>query len=170
MQCIRNFVVCASWTVLGVLGVSASANAACATLPGTWYFYDMEGQSPNIQTKYSNVVVGPALNNKQQIESFSFTKTNKGYDNNTSTVIKCVLTVKAGGNMTAPCTAYMPDKTQNTTISGKLTLSACNLAGTINVNGDPTPVVIQGAHLNGNIGAGIATQGTAFHQFTLVRQ
>jgi len=171
MQGNRKFLMSVVAAGLAVLAASAtSANAACAALAGSWYFYDMQGQSPGIQSKFTSVVVGPNLNNKQTLETFSFTNTNNGYDNMTTTVIKCLMTVKATGSFTAPCTAYMPGKTQNVNISGKLTLSACDFGGTINVQGDPTPVTIQGGHVNGNVGAGIATQGTMFHHFTLVKK
>lgn len=165
----RNISVAGMLCGLALLAAPAGANATCTTLPGTWYFYDMQGQSPNIQTKFTSVVVGPQLSNKQTVESFSFTTKSQGYNNDTTAVIKCLMTVKANGSFTAPCTAYMPGKSHSGNVSGTLTLSACNFGGTINVPGDP-PVVIQGGHVNGNVGAGIATQGTMFHHFTVVKK
>lgn len=147
-----------------------SANAACATLAGTWYFYDMQGSSPNIRTNVTSVVVGPTMNTHKNLESFTFTNTDKGYDNNTSSIIKCTMTVKANGSFSAPCVSYAPDGTHNTNVTGQLTLTAaCDLSGTINA-GDPTLVTIQGAHVNGNVGAGIATQGLQFHHFSLIKK
>lgn len=163
MACIRNFLICAAWTVIGLLGVSASANADCATLAGTWYFYDMQEQGPNIKTKFTPF-------NGSSLETFAFTKSYEGYTNNTTTVVKCTMTVKGNGNFTAPCTAYNIDGTFNVNVAGRLTLSACNFGGTINIPGVGTPIVIQGGHLNGNVGAGIATQGIQYHHFSLVKE
>ncbi|HVZ52886.1 MAG TPA: hypothetical protein VG986_13025 [Pseudolabrys sp.] len=155
---------------LGLLAASAGANATCATsLAGTWYFFDTQGESPNIQTKMTSVVVGPALTNKATIESFSFTKNSQGYTNGTARVIKCVLTVKATGAFTAPCSSYQNGQSESVNVSGQITMSACDFTGTITIPGDTT-VTIQGGHVNGNVGAGIATQGATVHQFTLVKK
>ena len=151
------------------LAATGGANAACAALAGTWYFYDMQGKSPNIRTEFTSVVVGPQLSNKQTVEGFTFTKSDEGFNNNTTGVIKCTMSVKANGTFTAPCTSYNVGGTFSGTVSGTLTLSACDFSGTINIPGD-TSVTIQGGHVNGNVGAGIATQGAAFHHFTIVKK
>jgi hypothetical protein len=96
------------------------------------------------------------------------------FNNSTSRVIKCVLTVNAAGTIanTSPCSSFgvTGGGAQNTTVSGNLTLSSCNLSGTINVAGDATPVTIVGGHINGASGAGIATQGAKqVLSFTLVK-
>lgn len=169
MQGNRKILVSAILAGLGMTAASGGAHAAC-TLAGTWYFYDMQASSPAISTVNTSVVVNTNPLTKKNLESFKFTNTNKGYDNYTTSVIKCTMTVKASGAFTAPCVGYAPDGTNNANISGTLSLSACDLSGTINVAGDPVPVIIQGGHINGNVGAGIATQGTQFHHFTIVKK
>lgn len=164
--------ILSSFVLIGLALVAATggANAACA-LAGTWYFYDMQAQSPNIQTNMTSVVVGPSITNKKNLETFTFTKSSTGYQNGTARVIQCTLKVQSNGKFSAPCTSYGDTgQIDSTTVSGTLSLSACNLSGTINVAGDPTPVTIKGGHMNGVMGAGIATQGATVHQFTLVKQ
>jgi len=154
-----------------LLSTSGIANALCASNnpAGIWHFFSMQGSTPDI--KSTTVTVKNASNVNQQIKVFQ--NIAQPYSNSTAIVIKCVLTVSAGGAIasTSPCTSYgVSGNTQSTTVGGTLTLTSCNLSGTINVVGDPTPVTIVGGHINGNSGAGIATQGTKqVHSFTLIK-
>jgi hypothetical protein len=169
MQCDRKILVamCAS---LGLAAATGGANAACA-LAGVWHFYDMQTSSPNISTNFTSVVVGPNLSNKKNLETFNFTNSSKGYDNNTVRLIQCKMAVKASGKFTAPCTSYGVNGTETVSVTGTLALNGtCDLSGTIVVAGDPVNVTIQGAHINGIFGAGVATQGGEFHNFSLVKQ
>lgn len=164
---------CLGFALAASLGLSLTptgANAACP-LAGIWYFYDMQGISPGIVTNMKSVVVGPALNNKANIESFTFSNSNTGYKNDTSRAIMCTMTVKANGTFTAPCVSYgVTGNVQSVNVSGTLALSAtCDLTGTITIPSD-TAVTIRGGHVNGTMGSGIATQGTNVHHFTVVRK
>jgi hypothetical protein len=153
-----------------LLSTSGIANALCASNnpQGIWHFFDMQGTTPDI--KSTSVTVKNGSNANQLIQVFQNVSP---YKNNTSHAIKCVLTVNAAGTIasTSPCDSYgVSGPAQHTTVSGNLTLSSCNLTGTINVAGDPIPVSIVGGHINGNSGAGIATQGAKqVHHFTLIK-
>jgi hypothetical protein len=77
-------------------------------------------------------------------------------------VIRCVATVATNGNFSAPCTIYFVGvgTPMSKNVSGKLIkTAACDLTGSITISGD-APVTIRFGHLNGNVGSGIATQGT----------
>jgi hypothetical protein len=91
-------------------------------------------------------------------------------------VIRCVLNIAANGNFTAPCTVYEAGQgtPMSTNVSGKFTLnSACDLTGTLNIPGD-SQVKIGFGHVNGNAGAGTATQGAGgaleVLHFTLIKK
>jgi hypothetical protein len=85
-------------------------------------------------------------------------------------VNKCVLTMAADGNFTGNCNSFgVVGAPEGGSVTGQLVLSGCNFTGTINV-GDPTPITIQGGHINGVSGAGIATQGAKqVLSFTLIK-
>jgi hypothetical protein len=154
-----------------LLSTSGIANATCA-IGGTWHFFSMQGATPDI--KSVTTVVGNTTNNGP-VSVKGFPLAGQAFQNNTANVIKCRLTVSAGGVITntSPCSSYgvTGGGPHTTTVGGTLTLSpTCDLTGTINVAADPTPVIIQGGHINGNSGAGIATQGTKqVHSFTLIK-
>jgi hypothetical protein len=75
----------------------------------------------------------------------------------------------------ASCTAYTAamNGSDSATISGTITVASCVLSGSITIPGDPS-VTIRSGRVNGNIAAGIATQGTSSKtqvlHFTLVKQ
>lgn len=90
--------------------------------------------------------------------------------------IACVLDLPANGMFSgAPCTSYQSGANGNNMVdvSGDLMLSGCDLSGSISIPGD-SDVIIRSGHVNGNIGAGIATQGTGNKtqvvHFTLVKK
>ncbi|HET7679190.1 MAG TPA: hypothetical protein VFK79_03535 [Xanthobacteraceae bacterium] len=156
MNCKRKILTCSLSATLALLATSGGANAACA-LAGTWHFYAMLGTTPDIKSTLVNV--GNSTNNGATTIRV-FPSAGVPYKNDTSRALKCVLTVQANGNFAGPCTSYgVAGSPQNVNVSGNLALSACNLTGTVNVPGNP-PVTIQGGHINGVSGAGIATQGS----------
>ena len=166
----RKFFAYPLYVTLGLLPALASANAACA-LAGTWQFFGMEGSSPSIRDVATQV---GSSNNKASVQINSFPLTGKPYRNNTSNVIECTLTVASNGNFTGPCTSFGVVANSNGpgTVSGKFTLSSCNLTGTINVAGEPPAIAIQRGRINSNStgGSGIATKGTGdVLYFTLVK-
>lgn len=163
--------------ILGLLSTSIAANATCAASPaGKWHFFAMQGQTPDIHSV--NAIVKNGSNQNTTIKVFP--NTGEAFQNNTSNVIKCTLTVNGSGNFTnSPCSyfAVTQEKSGTAVVSGNIALSpqstdfsSCNLTGTINVADELTPVTIQGGHINGSSGAGIATQGTKqVLYFTLVK-
>lgn len=174
----RNFLACSLCATLGLVSTSIGANAACATLAGKWSFFAMDERSPSIVTMHQNVVVGPTINNTKDI--LVFKNSGEAFNNQTTYVTKCTLTVAANGRFTGLCTSYgtSPPGGSNGTIRGTLALSAaCDLSGSIRTD-DPGEglIVIQGGHINGNSGAGIKTRtATASHsagvsQFNMVKQ
>jgi hypothetical protein len=154
-----------------LLSTSGIANATCA-LGGTWHFFSMQGSTPDIKTATTGVR-NSADTGTVNVKGFPLA--GQAFQNNTANIIKCRLAVSAGGVITntSPCSSYgvTGGGVHTTTVGGTLTLSpTCDLTGTINVAGDPTPVSIVGGHINGVSGAGIATQGTKqVHHFTLVK-
>jgi len=158
--------VCAAVLVATTGGAKAACNANNPT--GKWHVFLMEGSPPNI--KSTTATVGNTTNNGS-VQLKVFQNIPRPFENGTAHAIKCVLTIAANGNFSnAPCTTYRVTGAPNSAnVSGNITLSACNISGTINVPGD-TAVTIQGGHINGNIGAGIATQGAkSVLSFTMVK-
>jgi|tagenome__1003787_1003787.scaffolds.fasta_scaffold20931437_3 hypothetical protein len=153
-----------------LLSTSGIANAACGASAGpvgTWHFFAMQGATPDIKSITATVKNGSNAN--QQIKVFQNIAT--PYTNTTARAIKCVLNIQASGNiLSSPCTSYgVNGGVDSTNVTGSLTLSSCNLSGTINIPGD-TSVTIQGGHINGVSGAGIATQGAKkVLSFTLIK-
>jgi hypothetical protein len=91
-------------------------------------------------------------------------------------VIRCIATFGSNGNFSAPCKIFEAGMgtqiSQN--VTGTVTVSAtCDVTGSVTVPGDPT-VILRYGHINGNLGSGIATQGTGANlrvlHFTLVKQ
>lgn len=89
--------------------------------------------------------------------------------------IACTLNIAANGMFSgAPCTSYSAatNGSDNATISGTITVASCMLGGSISIPGDPG-VTIRSGQVNGNVAAGIATQGTGSKtqvlHFTLVK-
>jgi hypothetical protein len=150
-----------------LLSTSGIANAACA-LSGTWHFFAMMGSTPDIQS-FTTTVRNSTNTGTVNVKGFPLA--GAAFKNDTSRVIKCVLTVAANGSFTGPCDSYgAAGAFTNPPVSGNLALSSCDLTGTINVQGDPTPVKIRGGHINGVSGAGMATQGSKrVLSFTLVK-
>jgi hypothetical protein len=152
-----------------VLFMPHAAQAACA-LAGTWHFSAMQSNTPAIRS------VAAQVRNATGTSSMTikvFPDTGSPFNNETATAIQCKLTVAANGDFDGACTGYTANVTnpESPTVSGKFTkTAACNITGTVNVQGDPTPVTIRGGHINGVFGAGIATQGKGqvFH-FTLIK-
>jgi hypothetical protein len=158
---------------------ASGANAACTwggAASNKWYLYLMQGATPAI--KSTTVTVKNGSNVNQQIKVFQNIAT--PFENETTTVIKCLLTVSSTGVVSAsPCNAWIVGgATHGASISGKLnstgattaSATACDFTGTLNVVGDPTAVTIRAGHVIGTNGAGVATQGPsqAFH-FSLVK-
>lgn len=172
----RKFLIYSLCATLGLVSTSVGANAACTTLAGKWSFFAMGEISPNIVTMPQTVVVGPTINNTQTI--LVFKNPGQAFINQITHVTKCTLTVAADGTFTGPCTSYGTSDGSSSTVKGTLALSAaCHLSGSI-VADDPGEalVVIQGGHVNGGSGAGIATRAaTTSHpaqvtQFNVVKQ
>jgi len=91
--------------------------------------------------------------------------------------ITCVLDIAANGMFSdAPCTSYQPGTsgTDEVSINGEFMLSACDLTGNIVIGGGDPDVTIKSGHVNGNLGSGIATQGTGAKtrvmHFTVVKK
>jgi len=152
-----------------LLSTSGIASALCASdnPAGTWHFFAMQGATPDI--KATTVTVKNSTNANQQIKVFQ--NIAAPFTNTTARAIKCVLTIQASGNiLSSPCTSYgVNGGVDSVNVTGNLTLSSCNLSGTINIPSD-TAVTIQGGHINGVNGAGIATQGAKkVLSFTLIR-
>lgn len=169
MLSIARFMLSAGLAAL--IGACAldGADAACSTLSGTWYIYDTEGTSPAISTVNQQVVIN-SNNNVKNIPIFA---PSSPFNNNTAGALGCTLTVKSNGATTASCLMYTSGKNltgKTTTGTGTLSLSACNLSGSITMKNDPTPITIHGGHLNGNMGGGIATHGNQVNAFVIVRQ
>ena len=62
MRDYRKTLVSLAFVGCALLTAPVGANATCATsLAGTWYFFDTQGELPNIETKFTSVVVGPQL-------------------------------------------------------------------------------------------------------------
>src|SRR5690348_13844711 len=77
--------------------------------------------------------------------------------------IRCVITFGASGAFTAPCRVFQVGSStqQATNTHGTITLSAqCDLTGSIIIPGGDPRVFIKYGHVNGNMGAGTAIQGT----------
>jgi hypothetical protein len=154
-----------------LLSTSGIANAACGASvgpAGTWYFFAMQGATPDIKSTTATVR-NSAGTGQTQLKVFQNIAT--PYTNTTARAIKCVLNIQASGNiLSSPCTSYgVNGGVDSTNVTGSLTLSSCNLSGTINIPGD-TAVTIQGGHINGVNGAGIATQGAKkVLSFTLIK-
>lgn len=92
--------------------------------------------------------------------------------NGGGSAIECEIGFSSGGQFTGDCSAYSAGRgnPQTTTITGNMMLSgSCALSGSIAIPGDK-PVNIRAGHVNGNIGSGIATQGTEVLLFTLVKR
>ena len=143
--------------LLSTSGIANALNCGANAGPaGTWHLFVMQGATPDI--KSTTVTVKNASNANQTIKVFQ--NIAAPFKNTTARVIKCVLTVQATGNiLSSPCTSYgVNGAVDSTNVTGNLTLSSCNLSGTINIPGD-TAVTIVGGHINGVNGAGIATQG-----------
>jgi len=150
-----------------LLSSSGIANAAC-TLAGTWHFFALQGSTPDIKS-FTTTVRNSTNTGTVNVKAFPLA--GSAFKNDTSRVIKCVLTVAVDGSFTGPCSSFgVAGASNNPTVSGNLAQSSCNLTGTINVQGDPTPVTIRGGHISGGSGAGIMTQGTkqVLH-FSLIR-
>ncbi len=170
MTCKRKFFAYSLCATLGVLSASEGANATCGTnLAGTWYLFALEAKSPSIQVTGQSVVTHVNPTSSTVIYPF---KSASAFHNGTAHAIKCKVTVKSTGAFTAPCTSFgvVSHDGGNVNVSGNITVSACNLSGTINIPGD-TPVTIQGGYVNGNNAAGIGTQGAdSVLYFTLIKQ
>jgi hypothetical protein len=163
-QTILVYSLCAT---LALLSTSGAASAACP-IAGTWHLFAMQGTTPAIKSAIAQVKNGANQTTNIRV----FPKTGSPFNNETATVIKCVLAIKANGNFTGPCSAYTANVANPVTpnVSGKLTMSACNFTGTLNVQGDPTPLLFKAGHINDKSGSAIGTQGndSVFH-FTLVK-
>jgi hypothetical protein len=148
---------------------TGNANATCAAnAAGVWHFFAITDREPAITTVVTNVR-NSADNGTTQLRVFPGTGVT--FANDSARVLKCVLTIAANGNFSnAPCTSIgVKNGTHTVNVSGHIGLSACNLSGTISVPGDSL-VTIQGGHVNGVMGAGIAIQGAKqVLSFTLVR-
>jgi hypothetical protein len=86
-----------------------------------------------------------------------------GVDVGGASVIRCIATFSDNGAFTAPCKIFnVGSSTQvSATTHGTLNLSAqCDLTGSITIPGGDPKVVIKYGHVNGNVGSGIAIQGT----------
>jgi hypothetical protein len=166
----RKFYGCLLATI-AVISTPGVGQAACAATPaGTWYFFAFQGHTPDITTTTLPVRTGPAAGTTD----VTVFQSSGAYQNSTANVIKCVITIATNGNFSAdPCSYYgvTPGESGTTTVGGHFTVAACNITGTINVGGDPTPVTIQAGHINGNSAAGIATQGAkAVMYYTLTKK
>lgn len=153
---------------VAMLAMLGAANAACP-LAGTWHFMAFQGSTPDIRSTTATVR-NSAGNGPVNIKVFP--NTGAAFKNDTSRIIKCTVTLAANGTFTKdPCSSFgVAGSPNNPTVSGQITATGCNLGGTVNVQGDPTPVTIQGGHINGNSGAGIATQGPEqVLYFTLIK-
>jgi hypothetical protein len=163
----RKFLAYSLCATLGLVSASQDANATCANLAGKWHFFGSQGTTPNIQSVPTTVDIG----NNVTDSIIVFPKNVTPYENNTSNVIECTLTVLANGSFTGSCSNFGVSSGSGGSgpVSGSLTLASCNLSGTINT-GDPNLVTIRASHINGYIGAGIATQGSnrVLH-FTMVK-
>jgi hypothetical protein len=99
-----------------------------------------------------------------------------GVDAGGASVIRCVVTFGASGAFTAPCRVFNVGNStphaKNT--HGTMSLSDCDLTGSITIPGGDPKVIIKYGHINGNIGSGIAIQGTGTStqvvHFNLVKQ
>ena len=128
----------------------------------------MQGATPDIKATTATVR-NSADTGSTQLKVFQNIAT--PFTNTTARAIKCVLSIQASGNiLSSPCTSYgVNGGVDSVNVTGNLTLSSCNLSGTINIPSD-TAVTIQGGHINGVNGAGIATQGAKkVLSFTLIR-
>ncbi len=90
------FSLCA---ILGLPWISGGANAACVALPGTWFFYAIQGEAPEIQTYSQTVMTSPT--SSTSVIVFSKPKT---FMNDTTQAIRCKMPVLADGSFTATCT------------------------------------------------------------------
>jgi hypothetical protein len=134
-----------------------------------WHFFAIADREPAINTVIAHVKSSNAAGTPLDIRVFP--PAGVTFANDSAKVIKCVLTIAANGNFSnAPCTSVgVKGGTHTVNVSGHVALSACNLSGTITIPGD-TLVTIQGGHINGVMGAGIATQGAKqVLSFTLVK-
>lgn len=170
MLSMSKIALAAALAALSGLSTVQNASAACSAVAGTWFIYGFQGSSPAIETAAVPVVIGPTISDAITIPVFV---QNHPYNNNTASALACTLAIQASGRTTTSCAMY----TSGLTLVGKsggasanLRLNVCNLSGTISLPGDPTPVVIRAAHVNGNMGAGIATHGTQVETFVIVRQ
>jgi hypothetical protein len=99
-----------------------------------------------------------------------------GVDVGGASVIRCVVTFGASGAFTAPCKVFsVGNSTQmSTNTHGTMTLSACDLTGSITIPGGDPKVIVKYGHVNGNVGSGVAIQGTGAStqvlHFDLVKQ
>ena len=158
-------------TVIGAIAAFAAtgnANATCAaTAEGVWHFFALADREPAISTVVANVR-NSADNGTAQVRVFP--PAGVTFAKDSAKVLKCVLTIAANGSFSnAPCTSYGDQGSMNnTTVSGTLTISSCNLSGTIHIPSDTT-VTIRGGHVNDVMAAGIATQGKQVLSFTLVQ-
>src|SRR6185312_183435 len=97
--------------------------------------------------------------------------------NTKSNSITCTLVMNASGVFSnAACKSYHSQggAPNSTHASGHLTISACNITGTITIQGDPTVITIQGGRMGATTatigtGAFITTQGKSVGHFTLVK-
>lgn len=153
---------------VAMLAMAQSAQAACA-LAGTWHLMAIQGTSPDIKSTTATVR-NSADNGSVSVKVFP--NAGAAFKNDTARILKCKLVIAANGSFSNdPCSSFgVGGSPNNTTVSGNLTLSSCDLGGTINVQGDPTPVTIKGGHINGVSGAFVATQGAkqVLH-FTLIK-
>jgi hypothetical protein len=156
--------------VFAAFAASGTAHATCTATPaGTWHFFALADRESAINTVIANA------RNSADTGSVSlrvFPPAGVSFAKDSAKVLKCVLTIAANGSFSnAPCTSYGDQgSVNNTTVSGTVTFSSpsCNLGGTVNIPSD-TAVTIRGGHVNGVMGAGIATQGKQVLSFTLVR-
>jgi hypothetical protein len=136
----RKFLAYALSTAFGLVAAVSSANAACVPT-GNWSLTGITVSSPtNTNTK--------------------------------SNSISCTVIMNASGVFSnAACKSYHSQggAPSTTTASGHLTISACNITGTITVAGDPTPITIQAGRIFGTSAAFITTQGKSVGHFTLIR-
>ncbi|MGB7257434.1 MAG: hypothetical protein WBD48_05100 [Pseudolabrys sp.] len=167
--------------ILGLASTSTNANAACATLAGTWHIFTESGKSPNLKVVGTPIVTNLAQGGDKTvlftIKNFNVLATPQ-VSNDTTTILQCTLHVAADGTIStvkgsplSPCTAYhVPTGVSSFNVKGQLTLStACGLTGSITSPGVPV-VTIRGGQINGNTGAGIATQNNGNNSlFSIVK-
>ena len=160
------------FTILGAFAAflpASNANATCAAnAAGTWNFFALADREPAINSVIANVRNasgnGPIAIRVLPSGGVTFVK-------DSAKVIKCVLTISADGSFSsAPCTSYGDQGgSKSMSVGGNLTFASptCDLSGTVSIPGE-NAVTIRGGHVNGAIGAGIATQGKQVLSFTLV--